>query len=188
MPPASSSRRATGSTFGAGGRSPARRIRRGVESRTSGVARCSSSVVQCSSNSGLAFVRHPRRASWRRRAFPTRRGLRHSSGGVERELASHAAAGDRLGAVVPDEAVIGQVSDFLHPEEGAAAILDRVCGGVARAAGCPRRGHRARAAQGACPARGADSAGARRAGAGSRTLASARERGTPAGDCWNLTG
>ncbi len=52
--------------------------------------------------------------------------LRHRLAGVERELASHAAAGDRLGAVVSDEAVIGQVSDFLHPEDGAAAILDRV--------------------------------------------------------------
>jgi len=52
--------------------------------------------------------------------------LRHRLTGVERELARHAAVADQLTAALPDELVLGVVSDVLDPEPGAAADLDRV--------------------------------------------------------------
>jgi chromosome segregation protein len=52
--------------------------------------------------------------------------LRHQLHGVERELARHTTDVEQLAAVLPRDAVKGQVSDYLHPAPGAAALLDRV--------------------------------------------------------------
>ncbi|HSN56835.1 MAG TPA: chromosome segregation protein SMC [Candidatus Sulfomarinibacteraceae bacterium] len=52
--------------------------------------------------------------------------LRHTLQGVERELARHTLDPDQLTAVLPLDAVSGQVSDFLHPEPELAPVLDRV--------------------------------------------------------------
>ncbi len=52
--------------------------------------------------------------------------LRHRLEGVERELARHATRIDQLAPVLPPDAIKGQVSDYLSPAPGAAALLDRV--------------------------------------------------------------
>jgi chromosome segregation protein len=52
--------------------------------------------------------------------------LRHSLQGVERELARHTADAEHLAGILPRDAIQGQVSDFLHPENGLAPLLDRV--------------------------------------------------------------
>jgi chromosome segregation protein len=52
--------------------------------------------------------------------------LRHRLVGVERELARHTAATEQLLQVVPERSLIGQVSDFLHPEQGMAPVMERV--------------------------------------------------------------
>ena len=52
--------------------------------------------------------------------------LRHALQGVERELARHTADADQLAGFLPTNAIRGQVSDFLHPENGLAPLLDRV--------------------------------------------------------------
>jgi chromosome segregation protein len=51
--------------------------------------------------------------------------LRHRLQGVERELARHAATGEQLAALMPAEAVSGQLGDFLHPPAELAPVLDR---------------------------------------------------------------
>jgi chromosome segregation protein len=50
---------------------------------------------------------------------------RHRLQGVERDLARHAATGEQLAAVLPPDAVTGQVGDFLHPPAELAPLLDR---------------------------------------------------------------
>jgi chromosome segregation protein len=52
--------------------------------------------------------------------------LRHRLAGVDRELARHTAAVDQLSALLPAQSLAGQISDYLHPEAGDAAVLDRV--------------------------------------------------------------
>lgn len=52
--------------------------------------------------------------------------LRHRLTGVEREIARHAAVVEQVAEVLPEEAVLGVVSSFLHPAPAAAADLDRV--------------------------------------------------------------
>ena len=52
--------------------------------------------------------------------------LRHTLQGVERELARHTADAEHLADFLPRKAIQGQVSDFLHPENGLAPLLDRV--------------------------------------------------------------
>jgi chromosome segregation protein len=52
--------------------------------------------------------------------------LRHRLAGIERELASHQAAADRLTELVPEELILGQVSDWVHPDPEVASVLDRV--------------------------------------------------------------
>ena len=52
--------------------------------------------------------------------------LRHTLQGVERELARHTADADQLAGILPRDAIQGQVSDFLHPGNGLAPLLDRV--------------------------------------------------------------
>ncbi len=52
--------------------------------------------------------------------------LRHRLAGVERELARHTAAIDRLAGILTPQAIAGQVSDYLHPAPGSAELLDRV--------------------------------------------------------------
>ena len=51
--------------------------------------------------------------------------LRHRLQGVERELARHAATGEQLAALMPAEAVSGQLGDYLHPPAELAPVLDR---------------------------------------------------------------
>lgn len=51
--------------------------------------------------------------------------LRHRLQGVERELARHAATGEQLTALLPPDAVSGQLGDFLHPPAELAPVLDR---------------------------------------------------------------
>ncbi|MCG6964126.1 MAG: chromosome segregation protein SMC [Acidobacteria bacterium] len=51
---------------------------------------------------------------------------RHRLAGIDRELARHTAVLEQIDAVIPDEALAGQVSDYLQPEPGAAQLLDRV--------------------------------------------------------------
>ncbi len=50
---------------------------------------------------------------------------RHRLTGIDRELARHTAVLEQIDAVIPDDALAGQVSDYLHPEPGAAPLLDR---------------------------------------------------------------
>jgi len=52
--------------------------------------------------------------------------LRHELTGVEREMARQAAAVEQVTALLPEEAIAGLVSDYLHPDPGVAPILDRV--------------------------------------------------------------
>jgi chromosome segregation protein len=52
--------------------------------------------------------------------------LRHRLVGVERDLARHTAAADQIVEVVPERSLVGQVSDFLHPEQGMAPVMERV--------------------------------------------------------------
>jgi chromosome segregation protein len=52
--------------------------------------------------------------------------LRHRLVGVERELARHTAATEQLLEIVPAQSVMGQVSDFLHPDHGMAPVFERV--------------------------------------------------------------
>jgi len=52
--------------------------------------------------------------------------LRHRLVGVERELARHTTATEQLLEIVPDRALMGQVSDFLRPDQGMAPVLERV--------------------------------------------------------------
>jgi chromosome segregation protein len=52
--------------------------------------------------------------------------LRHRLIGIERELARHTAATEQLLEVIPERSLIGQVSDFLHPEQGMAPVMERV--------------------------------------------------------------
>ncbi len=52
--------------------------------------------------------------------------LRHRLVGVERELARHTAATEQLLEIVPEQSVMGQVSDFLHPDHGMAPVFERV--------------------------------------------------------------
>jgi len=52
--------------------------------------------------------------------------LRHTLQGVERELAHHTTDAEQLSSFLPRDAIQGQVSDFLHPENGLAPVLDRV--------------------------------------------------------------
>lgn len=52
--------------------------------------------------------------------------LRHTLQGVERDLARHTIDSEALATVVPAEAILGQVSDFLHPDHELAPTLDRV--------------------------------------------------------------
>jgi chromosome segregation protein len=52
--------------------------------------------------------------------------LRHRLEGVERELARHSTATDRLASFLPDESLVGHVSDYLEPTGGLARLLDRV--------------------------------------------------------------
>jgi chromosome segregation protein len=52
--------------------------------------------------------------------------LRHTREGIERQLARTQAAVDQVTAVLADEDVFGQVSDYLHPAPELAPVLDRV--------------------------------------------------------------
>ena len=52
--------------------------------------------------------------------------LRHRLEGVERELARHTTTTSRLHSLVPKDAILGQLSDFIHPDPGLAPLLDRV--------------------------------------------------------------
>jgi len=52
--------------------------------------------------------------------------LRHRLTGIEREQARLAAAVEEVAERLPEGAVRGQLSRFLHPEPGLAAVLDRV--------------------------------------------------------------
>ncbi len=52
--------------------------------------------------------------------------LRHTRDGAERELARTQAAVDQVSAVLADEDVFGQVSDYVHPDAELAPVLDRV--------------------------------------------------------------
>ncbi len=52
--------------------------------------------------------------------------LRHELAGVERELAQHSAALDQVAEILPEEALLGQVSARLAPDPELAPLLDRV--------------------------------------------------------------
>lgn len=52
--------------------------------------------------------------------------LRHRLSGVEREISRHGIALDHLATVLPDEQILGQLSDFVQPDEGLAELLDRM--------------------------------------------------------------
>ncbi len=56
--------------------------------------------------------------------------LRHRLAGLDRELASHAAALDQVAAFLPADAVDGQVSDHLAPAADVIPWLDRVWGAL----------------------------------------------------------
>jgi chromosome segregation protein len=52
--------------------------------------------------------------------------MRHQLAGVERDLARHAAATERLLEILPEESLVGQVSDFVRPSPNTADALDRL--------------------------------------------------------------
>jgi chromosome segregation protein len=76
---------------------------------------------RASVNDDLAVARHTTEslghATWE---------MRHKLTGIERAIARHGVALDQLLTVLSEDSVVGQVSDFIRPEAGAAELLDRI--------------------------------------------------------------